>query len=89
MTESTKRCVVDEIVRDAEGEEIAVLVPDDGGTVTMPKRFLPEGTGLNDVIDLHLRRRPDETERRHRVVERLQHRLFHRSAEDPGRAERA
>lgn len=76
MIESTQRCVVDEIITTAEGERIAVLVADAGGTVTIPMRLLPEGVRVNDVLDFTLSPIPEETERRRTHVRSLQQRLF-------------
>lgn len=84
MIETTQRCVVDEIVRDADGIDIAVLVADSGGTLTVPLELLPAGVRVNDVVDLLLRHQPNETVRRRQDVEELQRRLFHPGSPDSG-----
>ncbi len=75
--ESCVRLTVDEIEPDADGELVATLVDEDGRIAVVPLRHLPEGTRVNQIIDVDFRLAPDSAERRRRI-EHLQHRLFDR-----------
>lgn len=70
------RLTIDEITQNADGEQLASLVSDDGDGFVIPLSLLPEGTRDGDVIRIHLEREPDETKKRSRRIAELQRRLF-------------
>lgn len=70
------RASIDQLGPDQHGETLATLVTDDGDTLVLPARLLPDGTRAGDVLLLTLRREPDETERRRSRIADLQKRLF-------------
>lgn len=67
---------LDEIIRDADGVELARLVTDTGDELVIPVQLLPAGSSVNDVIRLHLERDPDEASARLSAIEELQRKLF-------------
>jgi hypothetical protein len=75
-TGNSVRLTIDEIEVNADDEEVATLVTDDGQMLVVPVTLLPNGARRGDVLTLTLTRDPDETEaRRQRIVD-LQKRLF-------------
>ncbi len=62
-------------------EGIAVLVTPGGHMWLLPAEYLPEGSGEGDVLDVTLRRNPEETEKLAGRVHDLQQRLLDRTRE--------
>ncbi len=62
-------------------EGIAVLVTHDGHMWLLPAENLPEGSREGDVLDVILRKNPEETEKLAGRVHDLQQRLLDRTRE--------
>jgi hypothetical protein len=70
------RLTVDDIDVNADDEQVAALVTDDGQVMVVPLEILPAGVRRGDVLTLTLERDPDETEARRQKILDLQKRLF-------------
>lgn len=62
-------------------ERIAVLVTPAGHMWLLPAEYLPEGSREGDVLDVILRRNPEETEKLAGRIHDLQQRLLDRTKE--------
>lgn len=70
------RLTIDEIEKDRDGNEIAVLITDAGEQVTAPRALLPEPAQVGSVFTMHFAPEPGETETRRSRIAELQRRLF-------------
>ncbi len=62
-------------------EGIAVLILEDGHMWLLPAANLPDGSMEGDVLDVILRRNPEETEKLTGRIHDLQERLLNRTRE--------
>jgi hypothetical protein len=71
---------IDRVERDQQGNQLAVLLLDDGQQLTLPLERLPDGATEGMVLRIDLTSDNGETERRRSAVKQVQSRLFgHRS----------
>lgn len=74
------RITIDRIDHDQQGNQLAVLILDDGQQLILPLERLPDGVSEGMVLSADLTVDDGETERRRSAVKRVQSRLFgHRS----------
>jgi hypothetical protein len=67
---------IDRFEKDQHGNELAVLVFDDGQQLNIAVDRLPEGCREGTVVNLELNPEQGETERRRQRVKQVQSRLF-------------
>ena len=67
---------IDRFEQDAQGNELAVLVFDDGQQLILPVSRLPDGCQNGTVLTVDLTPDPAETERRLERVKQVQSRVF-------------